>query len=83
MWGAFDCRVASTSILRLSSVYPYVHMNREARVWLKIVMNCLIYMFHFTKVKRYRVCLVYALMKDLPINVEAVLKSSIRKARVH
>ncbi|KAG5605289.1 hypothetical protein H5410_026781 [Solanum commersonii] len=63
--------------------YPYAHINREARVWLKIVMNCLIPGLHFTEVMRDRVCLVYALMKDLPINIGAVLKSSMRKARVH
>jgi len=63
--------------------YPYAHMNREARVWLKMVMNCLIPGLHFTEVTRDRVCLVYALMKDLPINVGAVLKSAMRKARVH
>ncbi|KAH0710902.1 hypothetical protein KY284_012329 [Solanum tuberosum] len=63
--------------------YPYAHMNREARIWLKIVMNCLIPTLHFTEVTRDRVCLVYALMKDVPINVGAVLKSAMRKARVH
>ncbi|KAK4706776.1 hypothetical protein R3W88_033685 [Solanum pinnatisectum] len=58
-------------------------MNQEARVWLKIVMNYLILGLHFTEVTRDRVCLVYALMKDLPINVGTVLKSAMRKARVH
>ncbi|KAG5592144.1 hypothetical protein H5410_042658 [Solanum commersonii] len=37
----------------------------------------------FTEVTRDRVCLVYALMKDLPINVEAVLKLAMRNTRVH
>ncbi|KAG5609519.1 hypothetical protein H5410_020800 [Solanum commersonii] len=63
--------------------YPYAHMNREARVWLKIVMNCLIPGLYFIEVTRDRVCLVYSLMKDLPINVGAVLKLAMRKARVH
>lgn len=36
-------------------------------------MNCLI----------PRVCLVYALMKGIYINVAAVLKSTMRKAKVH
>ncbi|KAH0761031.1 hypothetical protein KY290_017104 [Solanum tuberosum] len=63
--------------------YPYAHMNREGRIWLKMVMNCLIPGLHFTEVTRDRVCLVYALMKDLPINVGAVLKLAMRKARVH
>ncbi|KAK4724170.1 hypothetical protein R3W88_026949 [Solanum pinnatisectum] len=52
--------------------YPYAHMNRESWVWLKLVMNCLIQGLHFTKVTRDRVCLVYALMKDLPINMAQV-----------
>ncbi|KAH0714807.1 hypothetical protein KY284_007712 [Solanum tuberosum] len=61
--------------------YPYAHMNQEARVWLKIFMNCLIPGLHFTEVTRDHVCLLYALMKDLPINVGAMLKSAMRKAR--
>ncbi|KAG5577037.1 hypothetical protein H5410_057171 [Solanum commersonii] len=46
-------------------------------------MNCLIPGLHFTEVTRDQVCLVYALMKDLPINVGTVLKLVMRKARVH
>ncbi|KAG5610947.1 hypothetical protein H5410_022228 [Solanum commersonii] len=38
---------------------------------------------HFIEVTRDRVCLAYALMKDLSINVGAVLKSSMQKANVH
>ncbi|KAG5620256.1 hypothetical protein H5410_005474 [Solanum commersonii] len=38
---------------------------------------------YFIEVMRDRVCLVYALMKDVPIKVGAVLKSDMRKARVH
>ncbi|KAH0695893.1 hypothetical protein KY289_013375 [Solanum tuberosum] len=63
--------------------YPYAHINQEARAWLKIVKNCLIPGLHFTEVTQDRVCLVHALMKDVPINVGAVLKSTMRKARVH
>jgi len=58
-------------------------MNRKARVWLKIIMNCFIPGLHYTEVTRDRVCLVYALMKDVPISIGAVLKSAMRKARVH
>lgn len=58
-------------------------MNREAHIWLKIVVHNLIPSLHFTEVTRNRVYLVYVLMKDLEVNVGAVLKSSIRKARVH
>ncbi|KAG5611121.1 hypothetical protein H5410_022402 [Solanum commersonii] len=61
--------------------YPYAHMNREARVWLKIVMNCFIPGLHYTEVTRDRICLVYALMKNVPINIRAVLKLVMRKAR--
>ncbi|KAG5580476.1 hypothetical protein H5410_051103 [Solanum commersonii] len=63
--------------------YPYAHMNRKARVWLKIIMNYLIPGLHFTEVTMDRVCLVYALMKDVPINIGPVLRSAMRKAKVH
>lgn len=42
-------------------------MNREAWVWLKIILNFL-----------NRVC---ALMKDLPIDIEVVLKLTMLKVR--
>jgi len=58
-------------------------MNRVARVWLKIVINCLIPGLHFIEVTRDRVCLVYALMKEVPIYIGAVLKLAMKKARVH
>lgn len=38
---------------------------------------------NFTVVKRDRVFLVYVLIKNLPINVRAVLKLVMCKARVH
>ena len=53
-------------------------MNQEAQVWLKIFLDCLIPGLHFNKVMRDRVNLVYALMKNLTINVGAVLKLSMR-----
>ncbi|KAG5577145.1 hypothetical protein H5410_057279 [Solanum commersonii] len=65
----------------ISSHILTLHMNREARVWLRIIMNCLIPGLYFIKVTKDRVCLVYSLMKDPPINVGAVLKSAMRKAR--
>ncbi|KAG5610241.1 hypothetical protein H5410_021522 [Solanum commersonii] len=54
----------------------------EARVWLKIVMDFLIPGLNLTKVARDRACLFYALM-NLPINVGAILKLAMRKARVN
>lgn len=63
--------------------YPYAHMNRVARVWLNIVVNWLILGLHFIEVTWDQVCLVYALMKSLPINIVVVLKSIMHKARVH
>ncbi|KAH0758158.1 hypothetical protein KY290_021651 [Solanum tuberosum] len=63
--------------------YPYAHINREGWVWLKIIINCFIPGLYYTEVTRDRVCLVYALMKDVPISIGAVLKSAMRKARVH
>ncbi|KAG5616546.1 hypothetical protein H5410_016370 [Solanum commersonii] len=62
---------------------PYAHMLRETRVWLKVVMNCLIPGLHYIDITRDRVCLVYALMTGMELNTRAIIKSSIRKARVH
>ncbi|KAK4733956.1 hypothetical protein R3W88_008217 [Solanum pinnatisectum] len=62
---------------------PYAYMIREARVWLKIVMHYLILELHYTDITRDRVCLVYALMTATKVNIGVVLKSSMRKARVH
>lgn len=58
-------------------------MNREACVWLKIVMNYLISGLYYVDITRDHVCLMYALMKGVKINVGAMLKSAIRKAKVH
>ncbi|KAK4731410.1 hypothetical protein R3W88_024398 [Solanum pinnatisectum] len=55
-------------------------MLQETRVWLKVVMNCLIPCLHYTDITRDRVCLVYALMTGMEINIGAIIKSSIRKA---
>ncbi|KAG5575871.1 hypothetical protein H5410_056005, partial [Solanum commersonii] len=62
---------------------PYAHLLREARVWLKIMMHYLILGLHYTYINQDRVCLVYALMTAADVNIGAVLKSAIRKARVH
>ncbi|KAG5631778.1 hypothetical protein H5410_003495 [Solanum commersonii] len=62
---------------------PYAQMLKETRVWLKVVMNCLIPGLHYTNITRDRVCLVYALMIGTAVNIGAVLKSVMRKAQVH
>uniref|UniRef100_M1DRA7 Uncharacterized protein n=1 Tax=Solanum tuberosum TaxID=4113 RepID=M1DRA7_SOLTU len=45
------------------------------------MMNCLIPRLHYTDNNRDRVCLVYALMTPTELNIGAVLKSAMRKAR--
>jgi len=45
-------------------------------------MNCLIPGLHYTDITRDRVCLVYALMTGMKLNIEAIIKSSMRKDRV-
>uniref|UniRef100_M1DK78 Putative plant transposon protein domain-containing protein n=1 Tax=Solanum tuberosum TaxID=4113 RepID=M1DK78_SOLTU len=62
---------------------PYAHIMRETRVWLKVVMNCLILDLHYTYITRDRVCLVYALITGMELNIGAIIKSSMRKSRVH
>ncbi|KAL3339362.1 hypothetical protein AABB24_028136 [Solanum stoloniferum] len=59
----------------------YAHMIRDAQVWLKIIMNCLIPGLHYTNITRDRVCLVYALMTPTKLNIGDVLQSPKRKAR--
>uniref|UniRef100_M1DXG9 Putative plant transposon protein domain-containing protein n=1 Tax=Solanum tuberosum TaxID=4113 RepID=M1DXG9_SOLTU len=46
-------------------------------------MNCLIPGLHYTDISRDRVCLVYALMTGMELNIGAIIKSSMRMARVH
>uniref|UniRef100_M1DMK3 Putative plant transposon protein domain-containing protein n=1 Tax=Solanum tuberosum TaxID=4113 RepID=M1DMK3_SOLTU len=58
-------------------------MLRETRVWLKVVMNCLISGLHCIVITSDRVCLVYALMTSTELNIGAIIKSSMRKVRVH
>uniref|UniRef100_M1D8H2 Putative plant transposon protein domain-containing protein n=1 Tax=Solanum tuberosum TaxID=4113 RepID=M1D8H2_SOLTU len=62
---------------------PYAHMFRETCICLKIVMNCLIPGIHFTDITRDMVCLVYALMTGTELNIRAIVKSAMRKSRVH
>ncbi|KAG5614783.1 hypothetical protein H5410_014607 [Solanum commersonii] len=62
---------------------PYAHILRETHVWLKVVMNCLIPGLHYIDITRDRVCLVYALMTGMKLNIKAIIKSLMRKSRVH
>ncbi|KAG5571933.1 hypothetical protein H5410_061699 [Solanum commersonii] len=54
--------------------YTMCGVDSTARVWLKIVCNVLFPAKHLTKVTRYRVILVYMMMKGIPINVGAILR---------
>ncbi|MCD9643790.1 hypothetical protein HAX54_031489 [Datura stramonium] len=60
----------------------YAHLSREARPWLKIVCACLVPGKHVTHVTRERVCLVYALMTRMSINVGVLIKNVLKRARV-
>lgn len=40
----------------LHSFFPYAHMNKEARMWGRIVYHCLIQGKHMIEVTRDRVC---------------------------
>ncbi|KAH0729728.1 hypothetical protein KY290_000857 [Solanum tuberosum] len=62
---------------------PYAHMLRETCVWLKVVMKYLIPSLYYIDITRDRVCLVYALMTGMELNIGAIIKSSMRKDRVH
>lgn len=56
------------------------HLNREARLWAKIIYTCLIHETHLTEVTRDRVCLIYALMRnDVNVNMGPVIFSAMRK----
>ncbi|XP_016577508.2 uncharacterized protein LOC107875339 isoform X2 [Capsicum annuum] len=62
---------------------PFAHMNREARLWAKIIYACLVHGTHMTAVTRDRVCIIYALMReDIELNVGAIIFSAMRKARL-
>ncbi|KAG5570908.1 hypothetical protein H5410_060674 [Solanum commersonii] len=62
---------------------PYAHMLREVRVWLKNVIKCLIPGLHYMDITRDRICLVYALMTAIELNIGAVLKLAMQKTRVY
>jgi len=47
------------------------------------MINCLIQGLHYTDITRDRVCLVYALMIGTKQNIRAIVKSAMRKVRVH
>lgn len=64
-------------------MFPYALINREACVWHKIVCNYLIPKVHLIYVTRDHICLVYALMMQTNVNIGVVIKSVVRKARVH
>ncbi|MCD9560400.1 hypothetical protein HAX54_019073 [Datura stramonium] len=66
----------------LTRTYPYSHLSREARVWLKIVYACLVPGKHVTHITRKRVCIVYALMIGVPVNVKVIIKNVLRRVRV-
>lgn len=65
------------------NTFPYAPLNREARIWMRIVNSCLIPGTQYTKISRDRVCLVYSLMTNVPINFGAIIRSTMRKARLH
>lgn len=58
-------------------------MNREAGVWVKIIMHSTFLGQHFTEITWDWVCLVYTLMTGTELNFGAIYKSSMRKARAH
>lgn len=60
----------------------YAHILREARVWLKIMINCLIPRMHYTDITHDEVCLIYALMKNKNQNSGAIIKLAMQMARV-
>lgn len=71
------------SVKQYHQYLPYAHLLREARIWLKIMMHYLISGLHYTNINRDMVCLVYALMMAVEVNIGVVLKTAMRKARVH
>ncbi|KAG5606523.1 hypothetical protein H5410_028015 [Solanum commersonii] len=46
-------------------------------------MNCLILGIHYTNITRDRMCLVYALMIGIELNIGVIVKSAMRKTWVH
>lgn len=61
----------------------FTHINREARLWAKIIYDCLVHKMHLTEVTHYRVCLIYDPMHyDVDVNVGVVIFSGLRKSRL-
>lgn len=58
-------------------------MNMEARVWVKITMHAIFLGLQFLEITRDRVCLAYAVMMRVELNIGAIYKFSMRKSRVH
>lgn len=53
-------------------------------MWIKIICHYLILVIHMTNITRDRVCPIYALIwDDIGINVDAVIKSAIKKMHYH
>lgn len=65
----------SRSMARLEhhNTIPYAFLNKETRIWLRIVRACLILGSYFTSISFDRVCLVYSLMIDISFNVGVVI----------
>ncbi|MCD7459727.1 hypothetical protein HAX54_041782 [Datura stramonium] len=61
---------------------PYAHLSREAQVWLKIVCACLVPGKHVTLMTRERMCIVYALMTGMSINMGVINKNVLKRERV-
>lgn len=80
MWPAIFSPLDEASSYSLYSSFPYTQMNKEARIWGRIVHACLIQGKHMTEVTKDRVCLIYALIcADVEINVGSVFFSVIKK----
>lgn len=58
---------------------PYVHIHWELQVWLKVLMNCLISGLHYTYITRVWVCLVYAQMTGMEINIRLLSNQQCRR----
>ncbi|MCD7451459.1 hypothetical protein HAX54_011967, partial [Datura stramonium] len=57
------------------STVVFSYLNREAKVWVKLVCVLFLPETHMTEVTRERIVLVYMLMKGIPINFGAVINS--------
>lgn len=68
---------------RYHQSFIFSHINREARLWIKIIMHLFFLAQHFTNITRDRVCLAYALMTVVELNFGAIFKSYMRKAHAH